>query len=93
MFNPVHPGEILKEEIIVPLGLNMEQTAQHLGISRKHLSAICNGRSAITAPVSVKLEQAFGVPTAETWMTMQAKYDIWHAKQNDDNPVSPIKAA
>jgi len=93
MFNPPHPGEILKEDIIGALDLRMEATAKHLSISRKHLSNICNGRNAITAPLSIKLEKAFGAPSAETWMKMQAAYDIWQASQDDKNNILPIRAA
>lgn len=93
MFNPVHPGEMLKEDIIVPLGLNMEKTAKHLGISRKHLSSICNCKNAITATLSIRLEQAFGAPSAETWVKMQAKYDVWVAQQADTHPIERIQVA
>ena len=93
MHNPAHPGEILKEDIIAPLHLNMEDTANHLGITRKHLSRICNGKARLSADVAVRLEQAFGAPSAVTWMRMQVKYDVWEAKENDQKPIEPIKAA
>jgi antitoxin HigA-1 len=93
MHKPAHPGEILKEDIIGPLRLNMETTANHLGISRKHLSRLCNGKATLSAEVAVKLEQAFGAPTAETWMKLQAQYSVWEVKQSCENPIEPIRAA
>ena len=58
MYNPAHPGEILKELMIEPLGLSVTHTVQHLGVSRKTLSKVPNGRSAVTP------EMAFGKPNA-----------------------------
>lgn len=93
MHKPAHPGEILKEDIIEALHLNMESVANHLGYSRKHLSKVCNQKNPISAQLALRLEQAFGAPTAETWLKMQAQYDAWVARQNDDHPVKRIPEA
>ncbi len=77
MHNPPHPGEILKEEIIHFESITVTAAAKTLGITRKHLSAICNGRSSITPYVAIKLEREFNLPTAEVWLQMQAAHDLW----------------
>jgi addiction module HigA family antidote len=81
MFDPVHPGEILREDCMKPLGLSVTETARALGISRKTLSEIVNAKSSITPEVAVRLEQAFADPPADMWLRLQSAYDLWHAKQ------------
>ncbi len=83
MFNPVHPGEIIREEILKPLGLTITETARHLGVSRKTLSKCLNARGAITPEMAIRLEMAFK-PSAESWLRMQAAYDLWQARQHSD---------
>jgi addiction module HigA family antidote len=81
MFDPVHPGEILREDCMKPLGLSVTETAEALGVSRKTLSEIVNGKASITPEVAVRLEQAFTNPPADMWLRLQSAYDLWHAKQ------------
>ena len=87
MFNPAHPGEGLKEDMLVPLGLTVTETAKALGISRKTLSEVINGKSPITPDIAVRLERAFTNPPADMWLRMQAAYDLSRAekkvKKND----------
>lgn len=80
MYNPCHPGEILKEDIIKPLRLSVNEAAAHLGVSRKTLSKIINGKGRITPEMALRLEMAFG-PSAESWMRMQIAFDLWQARQ------------
>ncbi len=81
MLVPPHPGEGLKEDVLVPLGLTVTETAKALGISRKTLSEIVNGKSPITPDVAVRLERAFSNPPADMWLRLQAAYDLRHAEQ------------
>ena len=81
MFDPSHPGEILREECMKPLGLSVTATAEALGISRKTLSEIVNGKASITPDVAVRLERAFTDPPADMWLRLQSAFDLWHAKQ------------
>jgi len=81
MHNPAHPGEILKHDIIDALDITVTEAAKHLGVSRKHLSSICNGHNAIAASLAIRLEKVFGAPTAEAWMKMQAAHDLWVATE------------
>ena len=90
MYNPAHPGEILRDEVLKPLGLSITETAQHLGVSRKTLSKVLNCRGAITAEMAIRIERAFG-QSADMWLKMQAAYDLWQAREQfADIRVSPI---
>ncbi len=81
MHNPPHPGEILKSLCLEPLGLTVTQTAGALGVSRKTLSSILNGRSGISPEMAVRLSIAFDT-TAESWLNQQTQFDLWHAEQS-----------
>src|SRR5471030_2454400 len=81
MLDPPHPGEGLKEDVLAPLGLTVTETAKALGISRKTLSEIVNGKSPITPDVAVRLERAFGNPPADAWLRLQAAYDLRRAEK------------
>lgn len=81
MFNPPHPGEILREDYLAPLGLSVTEASKGLGISRKGLSEILNGRTGISPAMAVKLSRAFGT-TPELWLTLQSQYDLWHARED-----------
>jgi addiction module HigA family antidote len=78
MHNPPHPGEVLKEGWIEPLGLTVTAVAEALGVTRKTLSAIINGRSGISPDMALRLSRAFGT-TAESWLSQQMQYDLWQA--------------
>ncbi len=78
---PVHPGEGLKEDVLAPLGLTVTETAKALGISRKTLSEIVNGKSPITPDIAVRLERAFTNPPADMWLRLQAAYDLRRAER------------
>jgi antitoxin HigA-1 len=80
MHNPPHPGQIIKRLCLEPLGVSVTQAAQALGISRKTLSAILNGRAGISPEMAVRLSIAFGT-SAESWLNQQTQYDLWHAEQ------------
>ena len=80
MHNPPHPGEIIKSLCLDPLGVSVTQAAQALGVSRKTLSAILNGRAGISPEMAVRLSIAFDT-SAESWLNQQTQYDLWHAEQ------------
>jgi addiction module HigA family antidote len=73
---PVHPGAILREDILKELNLSITQAARGLDISRKQLSEVVNETASISAEMAVRLEKRFGVE-AEFWLDLQKKYDIW----------------
>jgi antitoxin HigA-1 len=81
MYNPPHPGEIIKELCLEPLGLTVTRAAEALGVSRKTLSAILNGRAGISPEMAIRLSMAFDT-SAESWLNQQTQYDLWLARQN-----------
>ena len=80
MHNPPHPGEVLRELCIQPLGLTVTETAESLGVSRKTLSAILNGRAGISPEMAIRLSMAFDT-SAESWLNQQMQYDLWIANR------------
>jgi addiction module HigA family antidote len=81
MHNPPHPGEILRELCLRPLGLTVTRAADALGVSRKTLSAILNGRAGISPEMAIRLSLAFNT-TPESWLNQQLHYDLWHVDRN-----------
>ena len=75
MKNPPHPGTVVFEECIEPLGLNITQAAQALGVTRVTVSELVNGKRGISAEMAVRLSKAFG-GSAESWIIQQAQYDL-----------------
>jgi len=75
MKNPPHPGSVVFDECIEPLGLNITQAAAALGVTRVTLSELVNGRRGISPEMAVRLSKAFG-GSAESWLIQQAHYDL-----------------
>ena len=82
MHEPPHPGEIIREDCLGALGLTVTEAASGLGVSRKALSVLLNGRSGVSPEMAIRLEKAFG-STAETWLRMQLQYDLGRARQRE----------
>jgi len=80
MYNPPHPGEIIRELCLKALGLSVTDAAAELGVSRKTLSAILNGRAGISPEMALRLSKAFG-STPDHWLRMQNTYDLWRLRQ------------
>lgn len=80
MFNPPHPGEVLRDGWLTE-GETVSSLAQKLGVSRVALSRVVNGRAAISPELALKLEEGLG-HSAESWLHMQADYDLWRVKKN-----------
>ena len=80
MYDPPHPGEIIKELCLEPLGLTVTRAAEALGVSRKTLSAIVNGRAGISPEMAIRLSIAFDT-SPESWLNQQTQYDLWLARQ------------
>lgn len=81
MHNPPHPGEVIKELCLEPLGLTVTEAAKGLGISRKTLSSILNGKAGISPEMAVRLSIAFNT-SSESWLNQQTQYDLWQAEQH-----------
>ncbi len=80
MHNPPHPGEVLRELCLEPMGLSVTAAAEALGVSRKTLSAVLNGKSGISPEMAIRLSIAFNT-SAESWLNQQSQYELWHAEQ------------
>lgn len=92
MHNPPHPGEVLADTVLGEGGLTVTQFARTLGVSRVALSRVVNGRAAISAELAIRLAQALG-GSAESWLRMQASYDLWQASKNRRPKIQPLKIA
>ena len=79
MHNPARPGEIIKGLCLEPKSMSVADAAERLGVSRKTLYKILNGKGAITPEMALRLELVFG-STAQTWLNMQISYDLWLLK-------------
>lgn len=92
MHNPPHPGEILRTLCLEPLNLSVTDAAKALGVSRKTLSAVLNGRAGVSPEMAVRLSIAFDT-SSESWLNQQVQYDLWQAeKQRKSLRVSRIAA-
>ena len=91
MFDPPHPGVVLKEALeAVPITIT--EFAAHLGVSRVTLSRLLNGRAGITAEMSIKIGEAFG-QTPDLWFKVQNQHDFWQASQAKRRKVRLLKVA
>ena len=84
MKDPPHPGLSVRHDCLEPLGLSVTEAARKLGVSRKQLSNVVNGRSVISPEMAIRLDRAFGGDAA-TWSQMQAAYDLAQAVSRADS--------
>jgi addiction module HigA family antidote len=80
MFNPAHPGEVLRELYLQPLGLTVTEFARRIGITRKSASELINGRFGLSLETAMRIGLATNT-SAESWLGMQTQYDLWQARQ------------
>jgi len=93
MHNPPHPGEVIRELFLAPLGVTVTDAAKALGVSRKAFSELLNGKTGVSPEMAIRLSIAFDT-TPESWLTQQMQYDLWQAEQRRrDLHVERIKAA
>lgn len=78
MHNPPHPGEVIRELCLEPLGVTVTAAAKALGVSRKNLSELLNGKIGVSPEMALRLSIAFDT-TPESWLTQQMHYDLWQA--------------
>lgn len=84
MFDPPHPGETLRDDVLPALGLTVTDAAAQLGLSRALLSHVLNGRTAISPTMALRIEAWLGVEnggSADDWLAQQTAYDLWQARQ------------
>ena len=80
---PTHPGKIIREDYLKPLAITISEFASVLGISRKTLSKILNGRGSITPDMALRLSRALNT-TADFWLNLPKNYDLWHAEHRSN---------
>jgi len=90
MHNPPHPGEVLRDTVLAELSVT--DFARRLGVSRVALSRVINGRAAVSAEMALRLSAALG-GSAESWLRMQAAYDLWRASRKRRPKIAPLKLA
>lgn len=83
MYNPPHPGELIKGLWLDPMGASITDAAQAMGVSRKTLSKIVNSKARVTPEIAVRLSVTLG-SSAESWLGHQAAYDLWEIEQRGD---------
>ncbi len=83
MKNPPHPGRSIKDACLEPLGLSVTEGAEVLGVARHTLSRVINGQAGISPEMAIRLEKAFG-GSADSWLRMQAAYDLAQARRHED---------
>ena len=89
MQDPPHPGEVLRDGVFRDAGITVTDFADRLGVTRVALSRVVNGRAAISAEMAVRLGAVLG-GSAESWLMMQANYDLWQARRKLGRQVSRI---
>jgi addiction module HigA family antidote len=91
--NPPHPGEVIRELCLEPLEISVTAAARALGVTRKALSELLNGRSGVSPAMALRLAKAFDT-TAESWLNLQQQYDLWQARRTVSvSKVKRLKAA
>jgi antitoxin HigA-1 len=83
MYDPPHPGEILREDCVDAAGLSVTEAAERIGVTRQALSALLNGHAGVSVDMALRLEQRMNWSTAETWLGVQQAYDLWQARHRE----------
>ncbi|HIL87878.1 MAG TPA: addiction module antidote protein, HigA family [Deltaproteobacteria bacterium] len=89
---PIHPGELVREEVLPALGLSVSEAARRLGISRQQLHRVLAGTHPITTEMALRLGKLAGNGPA-LWLRMQQAYDLWHAEQRLQGELAKIELA
>ena len=95
MHNPPHPGEVLLDGVFTDTGITVTDFAQRIGVTRVALSRVLNGKAGISADMAVRLTAALG-GSAESWLHMQADYELWLAEKalkREVAKIEPLKLA
>lgn len=90
MKDPPHPGEIIREDVVRPLGLSVVEAAKALGVTRQALSAFLNGRSDLSPEMALRIEAAFG-PKAEVMMAIQTDYSMARARTRLTEVIAKVR--
>jgi addiction module HigA family antidote len=83
---PVHPGKVFFEDILIPLGLTLTDAAHMMGVTRKALSELVNEKSSCSTQMAIRIAKVTHT-SAESWLAMQIKLDLWKACQKEYGPL------
>lgn len=89
---PTHPGAVLLEDVIKPLGLTITDAAKHLGVTRTTLSELVNQKASLSPEMAVRIAEATGT-SPESWMNMQIKLDLWRVRKKQPKNVAKFSKA
>ena len=89
-FEPPHPGDYLRKDVLPELGMTITELADHLGVTRATLSALVNGKSDLSLEMAQRLGKAFRNGT-RFWVQLQVQRDIWFAEKKNKISVKPLK--
>ena len=95
MHNPPHPGEVLRDGVFTDTGITVTDFAQRIGVTRVALSRVLNGKAGISADMAVRIAAALG-GNAESWLHMQADFELWQAEKTlkrEVSKIAPLKLA
>ncbi len=87
---PTHPGEMLLEEFLIPMGLTQRQLAEAIHVPYQRINEIVNGRRGITPSTALRLARFFGM-SPDFWMNLQLRWDLYHAQRTELNDLKMIK--
>lgn len=87
---PVHPGEILREDVLLSLGMSVTEAASILGVTRQALHRVLAGTAAVSPEMALRIGKFCG-NGPEVWIRMQAAYDLWHAEKRIGAEIAAIK--
>ncbi len=90
--DPIHPGEILLEDFLKPMGISINRLAREVHVSPGRISTIVNGKRSITADTALRLGVYFGV-SPETWLNLQSDYDLRVTRRSTELNITPLKMA
>lgn len=90
MHSPPHPGRIVRQECIEPLGLSVTATARALGVTRQTVDRLVNERAGISPEMAIRLARAFG-GGPELWVDLQAAYDLAQARRHEDEIAAQVR--
>ena len=92
MPSPAHPGEVLREMYLKPMKVSITAAAEALAVTRKHVSAIVNGRAPVTPDMAMRLALVFATE-AQLWVNLQAQHDLWIVSRKTPPKVRPLRQA
>lgn len=90
MYNPPHPGEVLKGLYLDGININVTMASKALGVTRQNLSEIVNGHRAISPEMALRLAKAFKTE-ADMWLNMQKDFDLWRINKEAKNKIKMVK--